>query len=119
MTRDGAHEEPGGGAAGRLVLIESQDAGGPAGFRRDAVVQVRQGRPTVLFLVQDGVLLAVAGSDAELDRFQQEGGVLAADGFSLAQRGLDDARLRPGLRVAGMDEVAAWVLDPATRVVWH
>ncbi|MBX7553615.1 hypothetical protein K1Y78_38040 [Streptomyces sp. tea 10] len=112
------HEEPG-GAPASLVLIESQGAGEPAGFRRDAVVQLRQGRPTVLFLVQDGALLAVAGSDADLDRFQEEGGVLAADGFSLAQRGLDDAGLRPGLRVAGMDDVAAWILDPTTRVVWH
>ena len=113
------HEESGGTAPGSLVLIESQGADGPAAFRRDAVVQLRQGRPTVLFLVQDGVLLAVAGSDAVLDRFQEEGGVLAADGFSLTQRGLDDAALRPGLRVAAMDDVAAWVLDPATKVVWH
>lgn len=119
MTRDGVHEEPRADAPGNLVLIESQGAGEPAGFRRDAVVQLRRGRPTVLFLVQDGVLLAVAGSDADLDRFQEGGGVLAADGFSLAQRGLDDARLRPGLRVAGMEDVAAWVLDPTTRVVWH
>lgn len=109
------------GAPPRLLLIESQgriaqDAGG---FRRDAVTQVLTGHAVLLFLVQDGVVLAVPGSDEDLDRFQKGGGVLAADGFSLAQRGLDEALLRPELRVVGMDEVAGWILDPAVRVVWH
>lgn len=113
------HEPPGGGAPGRLLLIESRGRGEYTGFRRDAVTQVLGGQPTVLFLVQDGVMLAVPDSDADLDRFQAEGGALAVDSFSLTQYGLDSAKLRPGLRVAGMDDVADWILDPATRVVWH
>ncbi|MEU8893055.1 hypothetical protein [Streptomyces sp. NPDC048442] len=109
------------GAPPRLLLIEShgrvmQDAGG---FRRDAVTQALIGHSVLLFLVQDGVVLAVPGSDEDLDRFQKGGGVLAADGFSLAQRGLDQTPLRPELRVVAMDEVAGWILDPAVRVVWH
>ena len=116
MTQHGAHE---GGTPGGLVLIESRGHGECTGFRRDAVTRVLGGQSTVLFLVQDGVMLAVARSDADLDRFQEEGGVLAADGFSLTQYGLDNAELRPGLRVVGMEDVAAWILDPATRVVWH
>jgi hypothetical protein len=73
----------------------------------------------VFFLVEEGVVLAVPESDAHLDRFQKEGGTLAADRFSLAQRGLDKTPLRAGTRVTGMDEVAGWILDPAVRVVWH
>ncbi|MEV5603688.1 DsrE family protein [Streptomyces sp. NPDC052299] len=104
---------------GRL-LIESQGHGPEAaGFRRDAVTQVLTGHSVLLFLVQDGVVLALPGSDDELDRFQGRGGVLAADAHSLAQRGLDTVPLRPGLRVIGMDEVAGWILDPAVQVVWH
>jgi sulfur relay (sulfurtransferase) complex TusBCD TusD component (DsrE family) len=118
VTQHGTHEDPGGGAPGRLLLVESQGRG-DTGFRRDAVTQVLGGQPTVLFLVQDGVMLAVAGSDSDLDRFQEEGGAVAVDSFSLTQYGLDSAKLRPGLSVAGMDDVADWILDPATRVVWH
>ncbi|MFI9824537.1 hypothetical protein ACIHFC_29405 [Streptomyces sp. NPDC052013] len=105
--------------APRLLLIESQGRAADTGFRRDAVTQVITGESALLFLVQDGVVLAVPGSDADLDRFQKEGGVLAADSFSLAQHGLDTAGLRPELRVVGMDVVAGWILDPAVRVVWH
>jgi hypothetical protein len=108
------------GGPPRLLLIESQGQPAPdSGFRRDAVTQVLTGHSVLLFLVQDGVVLAVPGSDEDLDRFQKGGGVLAADGFSLAQRGLDTDLLRPELRVVGMDEVAGWLLDPAVRVVWH
>ncbi|UYQ64821.1 DsrE family protein [Streptomyces peucetius] len=108
------------GGPPRLLLIESQGrVAQDTGFRRDAVTQVLTGSSVLLFLVQDGVLLAVPGSDEDLDRFQKGGGVLAADGFSLAQRGLDTDLLRPELRVVGMDEVAGWLLDPAVRVVWH
>ncbi|MFF4324219.1 hypothetical protein [Streptomyces sp. NPDC001568] len=106
--------------APRLLLVESQGRfAQDAGFRRDAVTQVITGQTALLFLVQDGVVLAVPGSDSDLDRFQKEGGVLAADSFSLAQRGLEEASLRPELRVVGMDVVAGWILDPAVRVVWH
>ncbi|MCX4446068.1 hypothetical protein ACIOEZ_26045 [Streptomyces sp. NPDC087866] len=109
-----------GGAPPRRLLIESQGCDtDDAGFRRDAVTQVLTGQSVLLFLVQDGVVLALPGSDDELDRFQGRGGVLAADAHSLAQRGLDTVPLRPGLRVIGMDEVAGWILDPAVQAVWH
>lgn len=108
------------GGPSRLLLIESQ--GGPerdSEFRRDAATRVLTGQAVLLFLVQDGVVLAVPGSDEDLDRFQKSGGVLAADGFSLGQRGLDTELLRPEVRVVGMDVVAGWILDPAVRVMWH
>ncbi|MEU9987494.1 hypothetical protein AB0E10_11890 [Streptomyces sp. NPDC048045] len=117
QAADGADWE---GSTPRLLLVESQaGTGADTGFRRDAVTQVITGQSALLFLVQEGVVLAVPGSDADLDRFQKEGGVLAADSFSLAQHGLDTAGLRPELRVVGMDVVAGWILDPAVRVVWH
>ena len=103
-----------------LLLVESRGHDDePDGFRQDAVTQVLMGNPVVFLLVEEGVVLAVPESDADLDRFQKEGGTLAADRFSLAQRGLDKAPLRAGTRVTGMDEVAGWILDPSVRVVWH
>ena len=105
----------------RYLLIESQGPGAPhdAGFRRDAVVQAETGRPVLLFLVQDGVTFALPGTDAETDRYLNAGGRLAADRFSLIQRGIAEEALRPQARATDMDEVAGWVLDPDIRVVWH
>lgn len=103
------------------LLIESQGHCAPqeAGFRRDAVAQAEAGRPVLMFLVQDGVALALPGSDSALDSFQEAGGRLAADRFSLTQRGMEEGTLRPTVRVTGMDEVAGWMLDPDVNVVWH
>lgn len=103
-----------------LVECEGRVAPGDAGFRRDAVVRARAGDQVVLFLVADGAPLALPGSDAELDRFQAAGGVLAVDAFSLAQRGLSGAVLRPGTAVAEPSDLADWLLDnPALQAVWH
>lgn len=108
-------------AGARHVLIETKGPVAPvdAGFRRDAVALADAGGEVTMFLVDEGVTLAAPGSDAELDRFQEAGGGLAVDLFSLTQRGLEESPLRPGARVTGMDEVAGWVLDPTARVVWH
>ncbi|WP_156727257.1 hypothetical protein [Streptomyces apocyni] len=108
------------GGRPRLLLVESQGrTASDAAFRRDAVAQVLAGHSVTLLLIQDAAALSVPGSDTGLDRFQKEGGLLAADRFSLAQRGLDQAAFRDGLRVVDMDEVGGWVLDPDVRVVWH
>lgn len=109
--------------APRLLFVEnSAEEGGEGradGFRSEAVTQVLMGNSVMLFLVQGGVVLAVPGRDTDIDRFQREGGLLAADRFSLAERGLDAEALRGGTRITGMDEVAGWILDPSVRVMWH
>ncbi|NEB42207.1 hypothetical protein [Streptomyces sp. SID14515] len=103
-----------------LLLVENRGgADEPDGFRRMAVTEAMSRRPVVLLLVEEGVALAVPGSDSALDRFQRAGGRLAADRHSLARRGLDRASLRVGTRVTDLGEVAGWVLDRAVRVVWH
>ncbi|MEU9113897.1 hypothetical protein AB0D04_19465 [Streptomyces sp. NPDC048483] len=109
------------GARPRLLLIESRGrlADAEAGLRRDAAAQARAGYSVLLFLIEDGVMLTLAGSDAALDAFQEAGGELAADRFSLAQRGLAGARLRPGLRVMEADGLAQLLLDPEVQAVWH
>ncbi|MFJ7205907.1 hypothetical protein ACIQWR_20515 [Streptomyces sp. NPDC098789] len=110
--------------APRLLFVENRAregdrAGEPDGFRSDAVTQVLMGNSVVLFLVQEGVVLAVPGRDTDIDRFQREGGLLAADRFSLEEHGLAEDALRRGTRITGMDEVAGWILDPSVRVLWH
>ncbi|MDJ0382255.1 hypothetical protein [Streptomyces sp. G-G2] len=107
--------------APRLLFVENRaEEGGEAdGFRSEAVTQVLMGNSVMLFLVQGGVVLAVPGRDTDLDRFQREGGLLAADRFSLEEHGLAEDMLLQGTRITGMDEVAGWILDPSVRVMWH
>ncbi|MER6623314.1 DsrE family protein [Streptomyces sp. NPDC000931] len=105
----------------RFLLIESQASAVPAGtgLCQDAAAQARLGHSVVLFLIQDGVTLALPGRAPELDTLLEAGGRVWVDGFSLAQRGLHHAGLLPSALTTDMDAVAAAVLDPAVRVVWH
>ncbi|WP_097869466.1 DsrE family protein [Streptomyces sp. rh34] len=105
----------------RFLLIESQAVATPAGagFRHDAVTQARMGHSVVLFLIQDGVTLALPGRAPELEALLEAGGRVWVDAFSLDQRGLHEAGLLPSALTTDMDAVAAAVLDPAVRVVWH
>ncbi|WP_053171335.1 DsrE family protein [Streptomyces sp. SBT349] len=103
------------------LLIESRAAATAdgAGFCRDALLQARAGHGVLLFLLQDGVTMALPGRSAEVKALGAEGGRIWVDGFSLAQRGLADAALLPAARIVDVDAVAGALLDPDVRVVWH
>jgi hypothetical protein len=107
--------------AGHL-MIESQGPWAGASctmFVRDAAALARIGLCTRLLLVQDAVLAAVPGVLSEVAAFIAADGELWVDRFSMLQRGLNEHNLMPLARVTDMDEVAALVLDPAVKVVWH
>ncbi|MFF8813526.1 hypothetical protein [Streptomyces pactum] len=113
-----------GGAPGPAahLLIES---GGPetgAAFTRflgDARRLASDGHPVVLLLIENGVLAAVSGACPELARLRALGAELWVDAFSVAQRGLATADLDPAVRPVDMDRVAARLLEPSVRAVWH
>ncbi|WP_081236345.1 hypothetical protein [Streptomyces viridosporus] len=109
------------GRTPRILLIESHGPCAPvdAGLRRDATAQARAGHPVLMYLVEDGCLLARPGTDEELDRFEAAGGRLAVDRFSLVQRGIEHLPLRPRATVSDMDELAGWITGPDVQAVWH
>ncbi|MFH8370237.1 hypothetical protein [Streptomyces sp. NPDC018031] len=104
------------------LLIES---GGPesgpacARFLGDAVRLAEDGHRVVLLLIENGVLAALPGACPEIDRLAGLGAELWVDGFSAAQRALATGDLSPAARLVDMDRVAATLLEPAVRAVWH
>ncbi|MBB1242308.1 hypothetical protein GL263_01770 [Streptomyces durbertensis] len=118
---DGGAAAPADDRPPQVVLIESQGWCAPvdAGLRRDAVAQARAGRAVLMYLIEDASVLARPESDTALDELQRAGGRLLVDRFSLEQRGLAGIPLRPGARIADMDELAELVVRPDVQVVWH
>ncbi|MFE1872553.1 DsrE family protein [Streptomyces sp. NPDC059496] len=104
------------------LLVETKgpwSGPGCAGFLRDARDLARTGHRVRLLFIQDGVSAAVAGSLGETASAAAAGCEIWVDRFSLAQRGLDESGLLPEARPVEMPQVAAWVLEPDVRVVWH
>ncbi|QNP64488.1 DsrE family protein [Streptomyces genisteinicus] len=113
------------------LLIESQGPWGGPGAERfvdDAVRLRAAGHDVVLLLIENGVTAALAGAgptgpaDAPgrgLRGLLDGGGRVWADAFSLTHRALVPDQLLPGVVPVEMDEVAARLLAPGTRGVWH
>ncbi|MFB7668828.1 hypothetical protein ACFC1R_33725 [Kitasatospora sp. NPDC056138] len=104
------------------LLIESQGPwGGPGAdrFVADAVRLRESGHPVSLFLVENGVTAALTGGAPVLDELLELGGQLWVDAFSLDHRALGPDRLLPGAQLVDMDRVAAKLLEPGVRGVWH
>ncbi|MET7905761.1 hypothetical protein [Streptomyces sp. NPDC005336] len=104
------------------LLIES---GGPQTgpacdrFVGDAVRLAEGGHHVVLFLVENGVTAALPGASRGVKTLLLGGGELWVDAFSAAQRALPAADLLPAARLVEMDDVAAKLLEPRLRAVWH
>ncbi|MDT3399152.1 hypothetical protein RKE29_21305 [Streptomyces sp. B1866] len=104
------------------LLIES---GGPETgpacerFVADAARLAGDGHHVVLFLVENGVTAALPGASRGVRAFLRGGGELWVDAFSAAQRALPAADLLSASRLVEMDEVAAKLLQPRVRAVWH
>ncbi|GGS57849.1 MULTISPECIES: hypothetical protein [Streptomyces] len=103
------------------LLIESAGPAGAGGdrFVGDACRLVRQGGDVTLLLTQDGVLGAVADSSPRLGDYLGAGGALWVDAFSLRRRGVAEEDVEPRARLVDMDDVAARLLRPGLRAVWH
>ncbi|WP_431774991.1 DsrE family protein [Streptomyces cucumeris] len=117
------------------LLIESQGPWGGPGAERfvdDAVRLRAAGHDVVLLLIENGVTAALAGAGHTAGSTGPEGapgrglrdlldggGRVWADAFSLTHRALVPEQLLPGVVPVEMDEVAARLLAPGARGVWH
>jgi len=79
-----------------------------------------RGHAVTVFLVQNGVLAARrAARDSHLARLAQAGVALLADDFSLQERGIETAALRPGVRPTSIDAVVTALATEQTKAIWH
>ncbi|MBC6447472.1 DsrE family protein [Actinokineospora xionganensis] len=108
-------------APGHLLVASRGPWSGPgaARFLADAAALAETGVPVTVVLLGDGTPLAVAGGTVELVTLLDAGGEVWVDRFGAAQRGIAEIALPEGARWVDMDDVAARLLDPDVRAVWH
>ncbi len=106
----------------RYLLIESRDpfdSNDVAFYCGLAGDLARRGREVVLFLVQNGVLMARSGAQSELlHNAVQDGVVVLADEFSLRERGIPTQGLAEGAASSPLDRVVDEMAGDA-KVMWH
>ena len=79
-----------------------------------------RGNDVTVFLVQNGVLAARrAARGSHLPPLAEAGVRLLADDFSLAERGIQEAELLPGVRQAGIDSLVDFLARDNTKAIWH
>ena len=79
-----------------------------------------RGHDVTVFLVQNGVLAARrAARGSHLPPLAEAGVRLLADDFSLAERGIGEAELLPGVRQAGVESLAEFLAREDTKAIWH
>ena len=109
----------------RYVLIESRDpfeygdslymydlAGDLAGKKNDVT----------LFLIQNGVLTTRQGvKNNPLAGLQQRAPSVnvAADDFSLRERGIAKSSIGGGVEVSNVDNLVDLLVEDGTKIVWH
>ena len=105
------------------VFIESRDPfeSTDGGFVIDAATELHgRGRPVAVFLVQNAVLAARAGArGTQLPRLAEAGVEVLADGFSLAERGIEAEEMRPGVHPSSIEALVDLLTRPGTKAVWH
>ena len=105
----------------RYLLIESSspwESGTTAEFYRLARDLAGQGHEVTLYLVQNGVLAARAGARESGLADVAAHARIVADDFSLRERGIAAALLRPSVRPGAIEAVADLLADGA-RAIWH
>ena len=78
-----------------------------------------RGHQVTLFLVQNAVLPARAGSrfSSQLTALVSQGVRVLADDFALRERAI--AETARGITAANFDELTRLILAPDTRALWH
>ncbi len=106
----------------KYLLIESRDplAWHDAWYFFDLAASLARAENQVtLFLVQNGVLAARAGSHvASFEGLVKAGVEVLADGFSLRERGLPESRLATGVTASSLDVVVDRLAE-GRKTLWH
>ncbi len=76
------------------------------------------GVPTAIFLADNGVLGARQGAQSAVEEWLQAGVSVAADRFALAERGIPDTDLMPGVAPADLELVLDRLVFGAS-VIWR
>jgi len=104
------------------LLIESRDPfeSNDCAFSCDlALGLAKAGNSVTVFLVQNGVFPARKGAKSDLLASLLSAGVkVLADDFSLAERGIDAAKLLPGVEPSPIDVVIDRLAD-GHKTLWH
>jgi sulfur relay protein TusB/DsrH len=108
---------------GKYVLVETRDPFDSADV--DNSYQLAQGLAgagddVTVFLVQNGVLAARAGSAAaDKLRLLTSATNVLADDFSLRERGIRADELAEGVTPAQIDDLVDLVAPGGCKVIWH
>jgi sulfur relay (sulfurtransferase) complex TusBCD TusD component (DsrE family) len=106
----------------KYLLVESRDPfeSADVAFSYElAAGLVKAGHDVTMLLVQNGVLPARRTAKADgLAGVLKAGVKVLADDFSLAERGIDPARLAPGIAPAPIDVVVDH-LAAGHKTLWH
>jgi hypothetical protein len=105
------------------VFIESRDPFESLDVRfvAETVTALRErGHTVIVFLVQNGVLASRQNArDSFLGPLSQAGVTLLADDFSLRERGIQAAELRPGIRPSSIETLVDALTQENTKAIWH
>ena len=105
------------------IFIESRDPFESLDVRfveETAAALKQRGHEVTVFLVQNGVLASRRGArDCGLARLTQAGVTLLADDFSLRERGIQAAELRPGIQTSGIEALVDALARENTKAIWH
>lgn len=108
---------------GQYVFIESRDPfeSSDTGFVADAAIALRErGREVAVFLLQNGVLATRAAAQrGHVGRLVEAGVSVLADDFSLRERGIQAAELRPGIQTSGIEALVDALARENTKAIWH
>jgi sulfur relay (sulfurtransferase) complex TusBCD TusD component (DsrE family) len=105
------------------VFIESRDPFESQDTRfveETATALKRRGHEVTVFLVQNGVL--AARQNARLNSLARMAAAevsLLADDFSLCERGIQPAELRPCIERSGIEQLVDALVRENTKAIWH
>lgn len=106
----------------RYFFIQSQDPFTEVRTRAQFDLAHRlasAGHPVRVLLIQNGVVAARRGAVCDgFDALMRSGVQIDADDFSLRQRGIESAHLKPGIGHAGPEQVIDALLA-GDKVIWN
>ena len=105
------------------IFIESRDPFESLDTRfveETAIALKERGHFITVFLVQNGVLASRRNARGScLARLTEAGVTILADDFSLRERGIQSAELRPGVQPSSLETLVDALVEENTKAIWH